>query len=91
MTAPRQTPPALVPQRKRTDPGGFSDDETPTAPGGGLDPDALEMVRLFDGLNANDKHEAVRLLRAWVACTANRRVLARATAEEFAKIHAAEV
>jgi hypothetical protein len=77
--------------RTRTAPGGFADDETPTSPGGGLDPDALAMVRIFDGLNANEKHEAVKLLEGWVACTVDRRVLLRALAGELAKIHAAEV
>ncbi len=89
---PVPPPSAHVPPRKRTDPGGFAgDDDTPTSPGGGLDPDALAMVRIFDGLNANEKHEAVKLLEGWVACTVDRRVLLRALAGELAKIHAAEV
>jgi hypothetical protein len=97
VSARQPTPLAVVPSRKRTDPGGFrdggfeGDDDTPTAPGGGLDPDALAMVRLFDGLNANEKHEAVKLLEGWAACTIDRRVLLRALAGELSKIHAAEV
>lgn len=86
-----KTPPAVVPQRKRTDPGGFADDEATTSPAGGLDPDALAMVRLFDGFKSNEKHAAVRLLEGWAACTLDRRVLIEALARELAKVHAAEV
>ena len=91
MTPRQPTPRASIPSRTPTNPGGFCDDEAPTSPGGGLDPDALAMVRLFDNLNANEKHDAVCLLEGWVACTVDRRVLLRALAGELAKIHAAEV
>jgi hypothetical protein len=82
---------AVVPGRKPTDPGGFADDEAPTTPSGGIDQDALAIVRLVDGLKANDRRRALRVLEAWSSCTLDRRVLIEAIARELAKIHAAEV
>lgn len=77
--------------RRNTDPGGFTAEEADTQPSGGLDPDALAMVRLFDALKSNEKRSAVRLLQGWASCTIDRRVLIEALARELAKIHAAEV
>lgn len=87
MTVPK----AHVPPRKRTDPGGFGEDEVTTSPTSGLDPDALAMVRLFDGFKSNEKHSAVRLLEGWAACSIDRRVLIEALARELAKVHAGAV
>jgi hypothetical protein len=80
-----------VPPRKPTDPGGFADDETPTSPASGIDPDALAIVRLVDGLKANDRKRARHVLEAWSVCSLDRRVLIEAMARELAKVHAAEV
>lgn len=82
---------AHVPPRKRTDPGGFSEDEIDTSPGSGIDPDALAIVRLVDGLKSNDRRRARHVLEAWAGCSLDRRVLIEMMARELAKVHAAEV
>ncbi len=86
-----KTPPAVTPPRKATDPGGFAGDEEITRPTGGLDPDALAIVKLIDGLKSNERRRARRVLEGWAACSLDRRVLIEALARELAKVHAAEV